>query len=65
MGRGVTLINFFGLGATGLAQLATGRLHGAVSTTPPEAPYAALFGFFAVMILAGCAVYAFAQDRTD
>lgn len=65
MGRGVTLINFFGLGATGLLQFATGRLHGGLPATPPEAAYATLFGLFALLILAGCAVYAFARDRTD
>ena len=31
VGRGVTLLNLFGIGATGLAQMATGRLHAATA----------------------------------
>lgn len=65
MGRGVTLLNLFGIGAAGIAQFVTGRIHHAAPATPPEAPYTALFLFFALALLAGCAVYAFAQDRTD
>ncbi|MFN3972040.1 MAG: MFS transporter [Gemmobacter sp.] len=64
VGRGVTLFNFFALGTVGAAQIVTGRLHAAV-TGPPEAPYAALFLFFALATLAGLAVYLFAPDRTD
>lgn len=65
VGRGVTLLNFFGIGATGLLQIATGRLHSSVAPTPPEAPYAAVFLFFALILIAGLAVYAFSRDRTD
>ncbi|MCE6969817.1 MFS transporter [Cereibacter sphaeroides] len=65
LGRGVTLLNFFGIASPGLMQFATGRLHASVAPTPPEAPYAALFLFFALFVLAGCAVYAFSRDRTD
>jgi predicted MFS family arabinose efflux permease len=65
MGRGVTLLNLFGIGAVGLAQIATGRLHAVVSDTPPETPYAAIFLFFAVLLLLGTAIYAFSTDRTD
>ena len=31
VGRGVTLINLFGIGSTGLLQIVTGRLHGALA----------------------------------
>ena len=65
VGRGVTFMNLFGIGTTGLMQLATGRLHGAVATPPPEAPYAVLFLFFAGLLILGLVVYAFSQDRTD
>ncbi|AXQ92360.1 MFS transporter [Cereibacter azotoformans] len=65
MGRGVTLLNFFGIASPGIMQFATGAVHGAVAPVPPEAPYEALFLFFALFILAGCAVYAFSGDRTD
>ena len=64
MGRGVTLINLFGIGAAGLMQLATGRLHATISATPPTAPYSAVFLFYALVVMAGLAVYLTAQDRT-
>lgn len=65
MGRGVTLLNFFGIAPIGLAQLATGRIHAAVDPMPPEAPYAAIFLFFAVVTALGLLVYLLSQDRTD
>jgi predicted MFS family arabinose efflux permease len=65
VGRGVTLMNLFGIGMAGLMQMATGRLHGLVAAPPPEAPYAALFWFYAALVAAGLAVYVFSQDRTD
>lgn len=65
MGRGVTLLNFFGIAAPGVMQFATGWLYASVPPTPPEAPFAALFLFFAVFVLAGSVVYAFSRDRTD
>lgn len=65
VGRGVTLINLFGIGAAGLMQIATGRLHAAVAVPPAEAPYAALFLFYGVLVAFGLAVYLFARDRTD
>jgi predicted MFS family arabinose efflux permease len=64
-GRGVTLVNLFGIGGAGVMQIATGRLHAAVPLEPATAPYSALFAFYAVLILAGLAVYLLAQDRTD
>lgn len=65
VGRGVTLLNLFGLGAVGLAQVATGRIHAAADTADPAAPYAAIFAFFAVALAAGLVAYLFARDRTD
>jgi hypothetical protein len=65
VGRGVTLLNLAGIGAAGIAQVVTGMIHAATPSPPVEAPYAALFGFFAVAVLLGLAVYAFSQDRTD
>lgn len=65
VGRGVTLINLFGMGSVGISQMITGRLHAAVAPVPPEAPYQALFLFYALVMLAGCAIYLLAQDRTD
>ncbi|HEX9856814.1 MAG TPA: MFS transporter, partial [Paracoccaceae bacterium] len=72
VGRGVTLLNLFGIGFIGLTQFASGRIHaalspgtGTVSALSQTAPYAAIFLFFALALLAGGAVYAFSQDRTD
>ncbi len=64
-GRGVTLLNLFGIGAVGVAQFITGRLSASVATPPVEAPYAAIFGFFAVTLALALVYYATSQDRTD
>jgi len=65
MGRGVTLLNLFGIAPVGLAQIVTGWVHAATPATTPAAPYAAVFLFFAVTTAAGLAVYLLSQDRTD
>jgi predicted MFS family arabinose efflux permease len=70
MGRGVTLLNLFGIGTAGLMQLATGRIHAAFdpATTgagAPTAAYAAVFTAYAALIIAGLCVYLFSKDRTD
>ncbi|MBK5926059.1 MFS transporter [Rhodobaculum claviforme] len=64
MGRGVTLMNLFCVGGTGVFQLASARVHTAAGPGP-EAAHTALFGFFALALLVGCAIYAFSRDRTD
>ncbi len=61
MGRGVTLLNLFGIAPIGLAQIATGRIYEAT----PAAPYQAVFLFFAVTTAIGLFVYLWSQDRTD
>jgi nitrate/nitrite transporter NarK len=66
MGRGVTLVNLFGIASVGLAQLVTGRLHAATpAAMDPAAPYAAVFGFFAIALALGLCAYLLSQDRTD
>ena len=65
MGRGVTLLNLFGIAPIGLAQLLTGNIHAATGAASPAAPFQAVFLFFAVATAAGLAVYLMAQDRTD
>lgn len=70
MGRGVTLLNLFGIGMAGLMQLATGRAHAAFApdsagTAAPAAAYSAVFMLYAALILIGLVVYAFSKDRTD
>ncbi|MGB3278249.1 MAG: MFS transporter, partial [Pseudorhodobacter sp.] len=65
IGRGVTLMNLFGIGTIGIAQLFTGYLHGMAPATPPEAAYTTLFAFFALALGFGIGIYAFSRDRTD
>ena len=72
VGRGVALINLFGIGAAGIMQIITGRLHaaltpsnGVLNSAPPATPYAALFAFYAALLAAGLLIYLFAKDRTD
>ncbi|MFN7224968.1 MAG: MFS transporter [Paracoccaceae bacterium] len=64
-GRGVTLLNLFGIAPVGFLQLATGRIHATTLAEPSTAPYAAIFGFIALLLAAGLATYAFSIDRTD
>lgn len=65
MGRGVTLLNLFGIAPVGIAQIVTGRIHAATPPVPPAAPFQAVFLFFAVTTAVGLAVYLLSQDRTD
>lgn len=64
LGRGITLMNLFGIGGVGVMQLLTGRVHaaGVAAGGDPVAGYQALFLFFGLCVLAGCAVYAFSRD---
>ena len=66
-GRGVTLINLFGIGGVGLGQFVTGRLHDRVAEGQVAAsdPFAAIFLFFGVSLLIGVSLYLFSRDRTD
>lgn len=67
VGRGVTLMNLFAIGGVGIFQVVTGRLHSAVAqgADTAAAPYGALFGFFAALLIAGLLPYLFCRDRTD
>ncbi len=65
MGRGVTLLNLFGIAPIGIAQMLTGRIHAGTEAVTPAAPYAAVFLFFALTTAAGLAVYLLSRDRTD
>jgi hypothetical protein len=49
-------------------QIITGRIHTALSaseTAQASAPYAALFLFYAGLVVVGLAVYLLSKDRTD
>ncbi|WP_428544200.1 MFS transporter [Profundibacter sp.] len=58
-GRGVTLLNLFGIGGAGILQSLSGRVHGAalVGATDPAQPYQALFLFFGGAVLVGVLIY--------
>lgn len=62
VGRGVTLLNLFSIGGVSLMQFATGPVFEAAGGG--VAGYRALFGVFALVLLAGCAIYAFSEDST-
>ena len=64
-GRGVTLLNLFGIGSVGVAQFITGRLSASIATPPVEAPYVAIFLFFALALAGALAIYTLSEDRTD
>lgn len=65
VGRGVTLLNLFGIGGVGVAQFVTGRIHATTVDTGVTAPYTAIFGFFAVALAIGCVIYLFSRDSLD
>jgi nitrate/nitrite transporter NarK len=65
VGRGVTLLNFFGIGGVGIMQFVSGRLHTNMAAADPAAPYLAIFGFFALSLAMGCVIYLFSRDRLD
>lgn len=62
-GRGVTLMNLFGISGVGLTQMATGRIH----TNMGEGllAYQGIFGFMLLTVAIGLLIYLFSQDRTD
>lgn len=61
-GRGVTLMNLFGIGGVGVMQFTSGRIHTAWTGDAPDAPYVAIFVFLAVSLALGLAVYARSRD---
>ena len=67
MGRGVTLINLFGIGGVGVIQNMSGRVYEATITEASGAlaPYNAVVLLFSASMLAGLIIYLFSQDRTD
>jgi MFS family permease len=66
-GRGVTLLNLFGIGGVGAFQMLSGRLHeyGAAGAAVPFDAYQPIFVFLAVAVGVGLVVYLFSQDRLD
>jgi MFS family permease len=62
-GRGVTLMNLFGIGGVGVLQFASGSVHGRMAEAyGTQTAYVALFGLFAALITLGLLVYLFSRD---
>lgn len=66
-GRGVTLLNLFGVGAAGVMQMASGPLFHVLSdgSTSVAQAYGQFYLVFALFLLAGCAAYLFSRDSMD
>lgn len=66
-GRGVTLLNLFGIGGAGVLQFATGPAWRMADRQMESAggPYAALFAGIAVLVALGLLAYLRSADRTD
>jgi predicted MFS family arabinose efflux permease len=65
-GRGVTLLNLFGMGGAGVMQFVSGPVQASLATTrPPVEAYGALFGMIGICVLIGCAIYAFSRDSAS
>lgn len=66
-GRGVTLLNLFGIGGAGVAQFVTGPIHsfGVSHFKQAHDPYILIFAFFAMLTTVGMIAYLFSRDRTD
>ena len=65
-GRGVTLINLFGMGGIGVMQSMSGRLHSeTIDTAVISASYQAIFLFFGISLLIGVAIYVFSRDSMN
>lgn len=64
-GRGVTLINLFGIGGAGVMQMLSSNLYRATEGSDPTLPFTYIFAFFGGALLLGCALYLFARDNTS
>ncbi len=65
-GRGVTLLNLFGMGGAGVMQFASGPTFAAMAEGRERTEaYGPLFALFAMIIFIGLAIYAFSQDRAN
>ncbi len=61
-GRGVTLMNLFGIGGVGVMQFVTGRVFAASQALPADIAYGRIFGVFAVLVITGLGIYATSRD---
>ena len=63
LGRGITLLNVLFIGGAGLLQPVSGAMMTAIQDRPAAEAYANLHLLFGGLLLAGLAVYVFAQDN--
>ncbi len=64
-GRGVTLLNLFGIAGAGVAQFVSGPVHAAgLAAGGVSGAYVALFAFFGIVHLGGVLVYLASRDST-
>ena len=61
-GRGVTLMNLFGIGGVGVMQFVTSGLFAA---SDPSVAYTRIFAAFGILVIAGLGIYATSRDSTD
>lgn len=62
-GRGVTLLNLFGIGGAGVMQFASGGVHAGVqASSGTEVAYMTLFALFGGLLLVGTLIYLFSRD---
>lgn len=66
-GRGISLINLFGIGGVGVAQFATAPLHryGQEVGTTASTPYMLIFALFGLTLAMGLLIYLRVEDRLD
>ncbi len=62
IGRGVTFLNMFGIGGTGILQFASGRVFRQAETAVAADAYSVLMVFFLVPLVLGLAIYLLARE---
>lgn len=67
IGRGITFVNLVGIASVGVSQEITGRLFeaGQRAGIAPATGFSHVFGFFALISLAGLAVYLFSREQPE
>ncbi len=65
VGRGVTLLNLFGMAGVGVMQFATGGIHRTYAETGTTSVYVAIFLFLGVALMIGTLIYLFSRDSID
>jgi predicted MFS family arabinose efflux permease len=66
VGRGISLMNLFGIGGAGIMQFASGPIFLSLSQDgDPAQAYSQLFGLFGIAIALGLVIYLFSRDSTN